>query len=81
MEKSEDKLKKNHEESYDESSSTDHSYWCVEYFQLNDQLSFITKNISEEFELDHRPYEANADGNGTQEGNHQSKGNFFDEGI
>uniref|UniRef100_A0A336MGL8 CSON015137 protein n=1 Tax=Culicoides sonorensis TaxID=179676 RepID=A0A336MGL8_CULSO len=41
------------EESYDESSSTDHSYWCIEYLEINNQLSLINKSNSDNFELNY----------------------------
>lgn len=71
-----------HEENFDESSgtdpSTDHAYWSIEYFQLNDQLSFITKDINEDFDLDTRLYLLNSSGNNVKnrEEIHQSKGTF-----
>ncbi|XP_063702043.1 protein atonal-like [Culicoides brevitarsis] len=56
------------EATFDESTgSTDQSYWSIEYFQVNEEYSFITKDVSEDFGgIDTRYYvvsnEGNADG-------------------
>lgn len=54
---------KNSEESYDESSSTtDQSYWCIEYFQLKDEFSFMMRQELESnhaFSENHQKFDEN----------------------